>query len=357
MAFLRKRGKQFHLVVSIRDLRGRIRRKRLYTFDDRQTLRDALEPDRWARLQVELEQRYPDIALNWDSLREEALGQVAEELPSLEDQLKELRRAARTILTGLRRMRPGHPDDIRLLHYFGADLSDLLFEGAAAWDNLFPGPEREQQMELYAMLFRPNAEEADDLVEKARNAFARGRHKRCEELFAEARGVNPLDPDVMNSEGLCWLEAGDLERAEQLFREARDLAFHQLPPERRTMRWSEHTVRPYLRATFNLALLEERRGNLWGAIDLWKECLRVCPEDGVQARFHLGPTYQRLGELERAIECYREHCFGNLVDLPDTFYNLASALIDAEQHEEALEPLLQGLEINFHIAELLLKPP
>lgn len=200
----------------------------------------------------------------------------------------------------------------------------------------------------------PGPEETARFIDEGLNRYAQGQPARGRKLFSQARQLDPCDPDIDNSEGIALFERGKLEEAEALFESARALAFDQLPDPYRAYAWSHLEARPYLRATYNLGLVRERQGLYHEALDLFNECLERCPNDGIGARFHLGAIHQRLGNLHQALDCHSRHCRGNLVDTPDAFYDMASALVGLNRPGEALDRLLEGLVINPHIPALLL---
>jgi hypothetical protein len=64
-----------------------------------------------------------------------------------------------------------------------------------------------------------------------------------------------------------------------------------------------------------------------------------------------------MGKLHLSIESNAKQGRGNLVDLPDPFFDMASAHVQLNQFTKAVDRLLDGIEINVHIPRLLLKPP
>lgn len=347
MAFFRIRGNSISLLHGQRDEARGVRHRRLRTFKGASELRAHLEPESWARLRLAVEQEHPELALDWESLRrqaEELLCGQPGSAPPFEQRRKALRRA----LHKLERVLP--EDDRRLARAVGPLLRRIVnrayrLYGSIAW---------EESMERVGTLL-PGDEETEGLVDQGLACYADGNAARGRRLFEQARRIDPCDPDLDNSEGLALFQRGKLADAERLFQSARSLAYDQLPDPHRAYSWSVLEARPYLRATYNLGLVKERQGQLQEALALFQECLERCPNDGIGARFHLGPIHQRLGNLHQALDCYQAHARGNLVDLPDPFYDQASALVGLGRLGEALDRLLEGMAINPHIPALLLK--
>lgn len=158
----------------------------------------------------------------------------------------------------------------------------------------------ESRMRYIQALF-PDPMAVQDQVEEARNHYLEGCIARGRKAFEVARKMDPFEPDIDNSEGVCLPERNKLNEAERLFETARKLAFDQLPDTKKSYSWYEHEIRPFLRATCNLGLVKERQGKLQEALALYQECVERCPNDGLGARFYLAPIHQRLGNLHQVV--------------------------------------------------------
>jgi hypothetical protein len=359
MAFLRVRGGSVSIVHGERKGLS-VRHRRLHTFPGGASdLSACLEASRWARLQVEVEQRHPDVLIDWNRLRTDAqkiVDKLEPDRPPLtaNERIRAVQKACRVLRRRLREL-PHDGDDAWALRCVGREVADTTRHLAWAMRRLMGAPERDVEMILKVLL--PDAETNEMWVDKARAAAARGNHAKAREAFERARVADPSDPDIDNSEAIGYLERGMHAEAELLFQRARDMAYLQLPNPDRSYGWGELEVRPYVRATSNLALLRERQGRHEEALALYQECLRICPNDGVQARFAIGRAYQRMGNLHQSILHNAEHCYGNLADIPDPFYDMTSALVQLNRIDEAFDRLMEAMRINHHIALLLLKPP
>lgn len=354
MAYFRVRGSSITLLHGVRAPGRGVRQRRIWTFSGVAELRRWLAPDAWAALQIQVEQRHPELAIDWAKVRQQAVEMVAtEKSPGRrpEDRLKRLRRA----LVRLQRELPDgrRPDDRDVARSLGPLLRQVARRAILLYDS-YPAPNPDLAGWLEAVL--PDPESTESLVEQGRDLLASGRAKGAV-FFARARRIDPYDPDIDNSEGIGWLEQGNLEEAERKFQEARDLALCQLPDRKRAWSWSNLEVRPYVRATNNLGLVRIRQGRHQEALELFEECLRRCPDDGVGARFHLGTLHHRLGNLHRALEFHRENTSGNLVDTPDPLFDVGNVLLQLNRPREAVTWLLRGVAMNRHIPALLLKPP
>jgi len=251
MAYFRLRGNSITLLHGFREDFG-VRQKRLRTFSGPDALRAALAPESWARLQIEVEQRHPDCALNWVELRgqaEKVLNQLSPDVPETwENRLDAVARPARALVRALKRLQG---DEASVVHKaVGATLAEIV----EFYCKPFPDLAR------YVSHFLPNQKRADAHVDNGIAEFDSGSVARAKKQFEAARVSHPFDPDVDNSEGICWFERGRNDDAERCFLAAQQLAFNQLPNRERSYSWSDLRVRPYIRATYNLSLLRERQG-------------------------------------------------------------------------------------------------
>jgi tetratricopeptide (TPR) repeat protein len=348
MAYFRLRGNSITLLHGFRQDFG-VRQKRLRTFSGPEDLRAALAPESWARLQIEVEQRHPECALNWGEVRTQAeklLHHLSPDVPETwEDRLDAVARPARALARALQRLRPEEVDLVR--QAVGPSVAQIVKFYCAPYEEL-----------AHLMKhFLPDPERADASVDQGIAAFHKGAVAKARKFFEAGRANHPFDPDVDNSEGICWFERGDDAEAERCFLSARQMAYNQLPNRERSYSWSDLRVRPYIRATYNLALLRDRQGRHEEAFEGMQECLRRCPNDGIGARFHLGTLLLRLGRLEESLPHFREALTGNLVDIPDPCFDGATVLFRLERVEEAISWLLQGIAMNPYIPEYLAKPP
>ncbi len=355
MAFFRVRGNSITLLHGVRVEMG-VRHQRLHTFRGGvEELRKLLEPSEWSRFQVQVEQSHPQVLLDWPALR-----QQAEELchaksqagPTFEQQVDAVKKASRQLVKALH---GGGQDRELFARAVGPSLLDAIEHSMRAYSRL--GMIDQSELDLLLKRLIPDPETAEAMVDEGRDAFERGAPARAKAAFQRARAFDPTDPDILNSEAIGWMERGELEKAEELLVQARTLAYHQLPHRHRAYSWYQHEVRPYIRATFNLSHLRQKQGRWAEALDLCRDCLKRCPNDGIGARFLLGPILQRLGRLREAAEEHRKACEGNLVDHPDSFFDLCNVELQLGRGLVAVEAFMGGLATNHHVPVYLLKPP
>lgn len=349
MPFFRQKGDTISLVHGVPGPDG-LEQRLLHTFDSREQLSATLADGIWASFCMQVEQRHPEVAPDWNEVRGQGLRLLGQPEPSPSAPTK-LKRAMRFIQRELSRHGIDSPEGKALLASVWPEmlanlqLQLVLLERAR-------GEELSEAMEM-ASTITPDPVEVQGILEAAREAAARRQWRRAAELFEMARAEDPYDPDIDNCEGLAWLERADFAKAEKHFSEARELARIQLPKGDGVYRWSNHAIRPYLRATFNLGLCYEMQARNEEALAMFLDCLQHCPEDGVSARFHLGPLYQRQGKLETALRRYREDLTGNLINLPDPYFDGASVLVALNRLPEAVEWILRGTAINVHFLRIL----
>ncbi len=354
MSFFRRQGKKILLLHTYRTPEGNVRQRRLHAFADEDALRLAVEAESWLGLQVTLEQRWPDLALNFDQLREEAQMLVGDSRPSevpVAQRTQLLRAALQDALSKLQQERD--PD---VLRSSGRELNAILVAGALRLDELRGNvgeslQDRFASRHRWSQFFVPN-EQAEAAVEAAREAFEAGETERARACFEKARKLDPFDPDILISEGICHFHRGDYAAAEALYERARELAWHQLPLGRRTFDWGELAARPYVRATFNLGLVREEQWRILDAIELYRDCLRRCSNCAPPARLRLAELLHRQGRLEEALSEYAK-----VFSEPCRLFNQAAAWLSLGRPQDALPLLLEGLRQNPHMARFLLSKP
>ncbi|MFN8610905.1 MAG: tetratricopeptide repeat protein [Vulcanimicrobiota bacterium] len=335
MAFWRVRGQSISLLHGRRTASG-VKQSVLHTFADFAELGKTMQEANWVRFTQTVEQAHPRVAPRWDQLREQAsrLLEQAEPASAAQDWSK-LRKALKYAATHLY---PSvlTPVDENKTMALAPELLDCLEAG------LMRILGRDEPSIAYLV---PNQERTDGLVERARETFFRDGRKGAR-LFQEARHYNPYDPDVLVSWGCCHFEKQNYKKARELFQQARQMAGLQLPEQDKVYSWGNIRIRPYFRATCNLAMALQKEGRLPEALELFQHCLERCPDDGVGARYHLAPIYERLSDLEQALRLTREHGNSSFMEMPDAHYDLVRLLIKLGRTEEALAPALRGLSIN-----------
>lgn len=354
MAFFRIRGNSISLLHGVRNEGMGVRHVRLHTFSSLEQLRAALEDGAWRRLQVRIEQQHPDLMLRWDALRQHGLElcSASERKPNLQERVEATNKAARKLIDSLCGL--PEPEDL-YLRAVGPKLAEVVRVALHRYNKLRQMNESTLELILESLL--PDPEQTEVLVERGRVAFDNGRLANARKRFAEARAYDPCAPDVLNSEAIGWMERKRYDEAEILLQEARTVAYHQLPNPRKSYSWYQHEVRPYVRATYNLALVRMRQERWQEALELCQECLERCPNDGVGARYLLGPLLQSAGHLRLAAEEYRKSCGSGLIDPPDSFFDLCNVELQLGHTLPAVIAFCQGLAVNLHVPPLLLKKP
>ena len=71
--------------------------------------------------------------------------------------------------------------------------------------------------------------------------------------------------------------------------------------------WHIHETRPYMRASYQLALAYTDAGDEAAAAKEYRELLRLCPDDNLGARYPLVGLYLALGQLKEASTLLDQH--------------------------------------------------
>ena len=346
MAFWRVRGQAISLLHG-RRTDGGVKQKLLHTFASFDDLSKALETENWARFTQSVEQAHPRVAPKWKEVRDQGLrllqqAQPQTAAPSDQDELNKVRKALRFVT---RAIYPSvmQPVDESKTVALAPELLECLEAGLLRLHG------RNERAVEYMV---PNMEKTDAMVEEARREYHRN-SARGIRFFKAARDYNPYDPDVLNSWGICHYESNQLNKALELFQQAREMARVQLPDVDRVYSWGNLRIRPYLRATSNLALVRAKQGHHQEALDLYLHCLERCPDDGLGVRFQMGNLYEHLGRLEEGLRSAREERGSGWVERPDAHYDGARMLVKLGRPEEAVGWLLRGISINPFIPSAL----
>jgi tetratricopeptide (TPR) repeat protein len=327
----------------------------LHRFEDVAHLEEYLRSPKWSQARSELEAAHGDIDFEWPKLEAQAR-ELAGELRAprdveAEEAILDIRRKTHVLRKTLRRARPSVEDPVLV----GAshDLRDLLNDIGRLLISARAGHDDFESVHKFCNMFFFQ-EITEGPVDEARRLFAKGNRKRALARFADARAIDPFDPDIWNSEGACWLAAGDHRRAIECFEKAARMARHQIPLGRRSFDWGEMEVRPYVRARYNLALTRKAEGDFAGAAEIAEELLALCPGAGVAPGAFLAAMLHRQGHLSRAMELYERWAA-----TPDEELNLAAARLEAGDLAGGIRSLLKGMSVNPYIVPLLLgeKPP
>jgi len=355
MPFLRARGRQVLLLHGVRRKQGKVSHKTLHIFRSLRELAETLKPEHWNAFTEAREKAYPGLNFDWVRLHSQGmlLTQSVEEKTAegAEKRIEDIRKIIGALYSKLQYLAPAREEDYHILLGAGYDLRRLVHLGhlLLALMPAGPGNQNGRDQNMVDLICRMHFPDTEHLIERAREQWDMGKKKQAGITFEKARKLDPIDADIINSEGVCLLESGRIAAAEAYFRRALELARYQLPIGRRSFSWGELDARPYLRALYNLGLTLDKQGKTREAIALWEEAIRLCPDDGVGAGFCLGPAWHRLGDLEKAIDYYR-----NSPCVPDQLYNSAIVHITRNEFDEAIEALIGGFFENPFIPPLLL---
>ena len=173
--------------------------------------------------------------------------------------------------------------------------------------------------------------------------------------------IDPKDAYVRYQMGEIWLDRGDLDRAEKLFREALQMDDHVAPaknalggdrvqarrPRRRPARLAREALelRSDVRlAHYNLALIAETRGDLATAEREYLEELDLHPET-YKAAFNLSRVYAQMGEKQLEIDALRQALDGNPKFADGHFFLARALLASGGDVAEAARLAREGLEL------------
>ncbi len=166
--------------------------------------------------------------------------------------------------------------------------------------------------------------------EEAEALFFERRYPEAVEAFTHYAGTKPENPWGHYMLGLSSWKAGEYEAAEAAFDRAIEL--------------DPRHVKSFL----NLARVYLDTERAEDALVRIEEALVVDPGSSVAFRLQ-GRAHHQLGELDRAVESYREAI---LIDEQDAWSmnNLGLILIEQERFMEALPPLARAVELRGDVA-------
>jgi tetratricopeptide (TPR) repeat protein len=183
---------------------------------------------------------------------------------------------------------------------------------------------------------------------------------RAEEMFSSAVSANPDLADAYNGLAFIAFSQGNYEVSRRLSETALEKAMSGLgtdTPEAYSWYLELHT-RPYMRARYNLGLSLMRLGDLKGAVREFRELLKRNPNDNQGVRYFIGPLYHRSGDLRHAIPAYRRAAgTDEKSGDPHNEFNYGLALFENGKHEEAVLRFRYGTFRNLHIPQVLLGLP
>lgn len=337
--FVRKTGRKFLLLQSYREGGSRVRQLTLKRFEGVDALRVALTRAGWRALQEELEQRFPDLKMNWDSLNGKLIEMVGREATREEGESSgSSRRGTARRVNGREQTLDPAEAGAQILRRTVGRLRRLLVESGPESARL-AGRELNELAEVISQIAPRESEgvecelaAAEALEAKDRKA-ARGRLRRAQRL-------RPWDGGLWRLEGELLARHRRWKGAEKAYREAARIDRHGLPTNRRVFHPEEPAAQPYLLDLEGLAMVLERQGRLEEACEVLGERVRLCPEPA--AREALGAALHRAGQFQGARQEFRK--------LPDSdwrrHYHEAATWLEQGAAMTGLEVLLRAIARN-----------
>jgi tetratricopeptide (TPR) repeat protein len=172
----------------------------------------------------------------------------------------------------------------------------------------------------------PKRERAEDTLDQGLDLLEQGDEEEAGRYFFKSIEVDPTYADGYNHlANIAWRK-GDWKQAEGLYRKALELAEPEVKDIPKGGFWGILESRPYMRALHGLGLTAWKQGRLEEAIGIFRQMLKLNPNDNQGARYLMGPLYHQLGNLEEASRWYERNG-----DDPHNLYNYGLALIPAKQ--------------------------
>jgi tetratricopeptide (TPR) repeat protein len=301
MAYVRRRGNQVLIVHGERDRESRkVEQRVLFTIYSKAEAREALaqlgRPGGGSFGDL-LQEAHPDVRLDWARIREglqDLLGVLPDEYDTKEERVRSRFRHGLTSFA--RQLMLADPQDLltsaRLIQENRLELewlADLIRwrvglsdQKETEWNRDDPFHWRFHSLSL---------EVPADVEEMGAELWERRELDRAEAVFRLIIGCFDAYADGFNYLGLIALEREHLEEAIALFEKTMEVG-RRLFPRRiaRSLYWSDHRTRPYMRGMGNLALALNRAGR-------WDEALVVCDRlerecgDRITAMAHRGAVW------------------------------------------------------------------
>ncbi len=193
-------------------------------------------------------------------------------------------------------------------------------------------------------------EQAEDTLDQGIDLLEQGDEEEAGRCFFKSIEIDPTYADGYNHlANIAWRK-GDWEQAESLYRKAFELAGPEVKDTPKGGFWGIIETRPYMRAFHGLGLTAWKQGRLEESIGVFKQMLKLNPNDNQGVRYLMGPIYHQMGNLDKAIEWYVRN-----LDDPDNLYNYGLALVQQNELEVAARMLISGIFGNPYVAPMLLK--
>ena len=195
----------------------------------------------------------------------------------------------------------------------------------------------------------PKREKARDTLDQGLDFLEQGDEEEASRYFFKSIEVDSTYADGYNHlANIAWREE-DWKQAEGLYRKALELAEPEVKDIPKDGFWGILESRPYMRALHGLGLTAWKQSRLEDAIGIFKQMLKLNPNDNQGARYLMGPLYDQLGNLEEAARWYERNG-----DDPHNLYHYGLALIQQNKLEKAATILIFAIFTNPYIAPILL---
>ena len=226
--------------------------------------------------------------------------------------------------------------------------SDCTLPGVADSGKLVSNHDEDTVM-MFGGARSPERQRAEDILDQGLYLLEAGDEDEAGRYFFKSTEVDPTYADAYNHLGNIAWRKGDWAQAEGLYHKALELAQPEVSDIPKGSFWGMLESRPYMRALHGLGLTAWKQGRLEGAIDTFRQMLKLNPNDNQGARYLIGPVCHESGDLEEAAKWYERSG-----DDPQNLYNYALALIQQSKLEKAARILILAVFTNPYIAPMLL---
>ncbi|MCL0058808.1 tetratricopeptide repeat protein [Dehalococcoidia bacterium] len=195
----------------------------------------------------------------------------------------------------------------------------------------------------------PKRERAEDTLDQGLDLLEQGNEEEAGRYFFKSIEIDPTYADGYNHlANIAWRKR-DWKQAEGLYRKALEFAEPEVKGILKGEFWGMLESRPYMRAFHGLGLTARKQGRFEEAISIFRQMLKLNPNDNQGVRYLMGSLYHQLGNLEEAGRWYERN--GND---PHNLYNYGLALIQQNKLEKAARILVFAIFANPYIAPMLL---
>lgn len=202
------------------------------------------------------------------------------------------------------------------------------------------------------------SDDAQDLVYDGWEALGESALDEAEECFRAALDRDEWLADAYNGLGRIAEAREDLDAAETHYRTAYEHARETLGSESPNAYywWGELETRPYMRARQGLGWVYWQMGRYDEALAEYEALLRLNPNDNQGVRYLIGPLHQLAGDLDGALDAYRNYADQYPDDWGDPHHTFCwgLALYRMGERWQALDRWYQGFFQNLYVAPLLL---